>query len=137
MQSIQCREFAAHVESLLEKYHVPGLAVAVIQGEKIESIGFGHSKVGKTPEKCDADTLFDIASASKSMTHTAVALLVDDEEKYPDVKYDAAMSSLLPDDFVMPTREATEGVAVEDILSHRTGMAPYVEPSSQQQVARQ
>ena len=127
MELIHSQEFAAHAERLLKKYHVPGLAVAVIQDDKIESLGFGHKRLGETPDKCDADTLFDIASASKSMTHAAVALLVDDDKQYPNVKYEAVMSSLLPEDFVMPTKDATQSVTVEDVLSHRTGMAPYVD----------
>ena len=33
------------------------------------------------------------------------------------------MSKLLPGDFVMPGEGYTETVTVEDVLSHRTGMA--------------
>ncbi|KFY02953.1 hypothetical protein O988_01771 [Pseudogymnoascus sp. VKM F-3808] len=69
-------------------------------------------------------TLFDIASASKSLTAGAVGLLVDDDKKYPEVQYEATMSSLLPEDFVM-CEGYTENVTVEDILSHRTGMASH------------
>lgn len=50
-------------------------------------------------------------------------IAVDDDEKYPEVQYEAIMSSLLPEDFVMSEEGYTENVTVEDILSHRTGMA--------------
>ncbi|KAI9899491.1 hypothetical protein N3K66_005952 [Trichothecium roseum] len=56
------------------------------------------------------------------MTATAVALLVDDDEHFPDVQYDACMAKLLPDDFVMPEVEYTNSVTVDDVLGHRTGM---------------
>jgi len=69
------------------------------------------------------DTLFDIASASKSLTAASVALLIYDDVNYPDVKWESTISKLLPDDFVMPTDEYTKAVTIEDILSHRSGMA--------------
>lgn len=113
-------EFPSHVEELMKQHHVPGLAIAIVQNETIASAGYGKASVDP-PKPCTADTLFDIASASKSLTAASVALLVDDEEKYPEVRYEAKMSSLLPDDFVMSEKEYTEGVTVEDILTHRTG----------------
>lgn len=89
---------------------------------EVASAGYGYADV-ESSKPCTADTLFDIASSSKSLTAAAVALLIDDDEKYPEVQYEAIMSRLLPDDFVMPSAEYTESVTVEDILSHRSGMA--------------
>lgn len=118
-------KFAEHVDKILEEWHVPGIAIAVVQNDKISSRGFG--KACLDPEKpVTPDTLFDIASCSKSLTAGAVALLVEDDERYPDVKWDAKMSALLPDDFVMSADSFTKGVTVEDILSHRTGLPGYV-----------
>lgn len=121
MASIHSPEFTTHVEEILKRFHTPGLAIALIRGDEIDSTAFGYSKIGEPSEKCTSDSLFDIASASKSLTHASVALLVEDE-KYPDVKYDSIMSSLLPGDFVMSTKERTDSVTVEDVLSHRTGL---------------
>lgn len=114
-------KFHSHVEELMNEHHVPGLSIAIVQNETIASVGYG--KASLDPAKpCTADTLFDIASASKSLTAGAVGLLIGDNEKYPEVQYEAVMSSLLPGDFVMPGVGYTENVTVEDILSHRTGM---------------
>ncbi|KFX86880.1 hypothetical protein V490_08758 [Pseudogymnoascus sp. VKM F-3557] len=116
-------KFRSRVEELMDQNHVPGLSIAIVHSETIVSAGFG--KASLDPSKpCTADTLFDIASASKSLTAGAVGLLVDDDEKYPEVQYEATMSSLLPEDFVM-CEGYTENVTVEDILSHRTGMASH------------
>lgn len=57
------------------------------------------------------------------MTAASVALLVEDNEKYSDITYDTIMSNLLPQDFVMSGSGFTEGVMLEDLLGHRTGMA--------------
>ncbi|KAA8643838.1 uncharacterized protein ATNIH1004_010613 [Aspergillus tanneri] len=68
--------FPAHVESLMNNYNIPGLAVAII------------------------------------------GLLVHDDQ-HPEVQYEAPVSSILPDDFVLLTEETTRLITVED-LSHRT-----------------
>ncbi|KAI1269739.1 hypothetical protein F5Y18DRAFT_108769 [Xylariaceae sp. FL1019] len=75
---------------------------------------------------CTLKIVLNIASASKSLTAASVALLVRDNEKYPQFQWDATMSSVLPDDFMMSDDRYTESVAVEDMLSHRAGMPKYV-----------
>lgn len=127
MEYVNKPDFASEVESLMGQYHVPGLSLAVMQGDQIFSAGYGKASL-ETLLPCTPDTLFDIASCAKSMTAASVALLVEDNENFPEVKYDAKMSHLLPEDFVMSEPEYTEGITVEDVLSHRTGMAPYEIP---------
>ncbi|CAG7959491.1 unnamed protein product [Penicillium salamii] len=112
------------VKDLIAQHHVPGVSIAVVQNDQISSAGFGSASI-EPPVPCTAETLFDIASCAKSMTAASVALLVGDNERYPDITYDAIMSNLLPEDFVMSSSELTEGVMVEDLLSHRTGMAAH------------
>lgn len=123
MDTINSPAFAAHVEALLQQHHTPGVSIAVAHNDRFASAGFG--KANLTPGKeqdCTADTLYDIASCSKSLTAAAVALLVEDEEKFPRVTWKSKMSDLLPDDFVMERESYTNDVTVEDILSHRTGL---------------
>jgi CubicO group peptidase (beta-lactamase class C family) len=120
-------EFPSYVEDLMREFHVPGLAIAIVQNHQVASAGYGKSSL-TPPKPCTADTLFDVASLAKSLTAASVALLVQDNENYPEVQYDATMSSLLQDDFVMPGIGYTEGVTLEDILSHRSGMAAYIKP---------
>ena len=115
--------FPTYVEELLKQHHVPGLAIAIVQNGRVVSAGYGKASLDP-PKPCTADTLFDIGSASKSLTAASIGLLVNDDDKYPEVQYEATMSSLLPDDFVMSEKIHTATVTVEDILSHRTGLAP-------------
>ncbi|KAK7999047.1 hypothetical protein PG991_014722 [Apiospora marii] len=119
---IRSPTFHARVEAMMRSYHVPGLSLAIVHKGQTASAGWGHASLDP-PRPCTPDTLFDIASCSKSLTAVAVALLVDDDENYPEVQWDAVMSELLPDgDFVMPGIGYTENVTVDDVLSHRTGM---------------
>ncbi|KAL1871518.1 hypothetical protein Plec18167_007078 [Paecilomyces lecythidis] len=116
-------EFSSRVEELMEQHHVPGLSVAIVQDETISSRGYGKISLDRDfPVACTSDTLFDIASTSKSLTAAAVGILVDDNENYPEVQYTATMSSLLPDDFVISEPGYTESITLEDILSHRSGI---------------
>ncbi|KAI2604593.1 beta-lactamase family protein [Hypoxylon sp. NC1633] len=117
-------KFGSRVRELMSQHRVPGLAIAVVQGDETDSRGYGHACL-ETSRPCTVDTLFDIASCSKSLTAASVGLLVEDDEGHPSMRYDATMSSLLPEDFIMSSAEHTSGVTVEDVLSHRTGMAKH------------
>lgn len=107
----------------MKKHRVPGLSIALLQDDQVQSTGYGLASINP-PKPCTGDTLFDIASASKSLTAASVGLLVADNENYPEVQYDALMSELLPGDFVLPEKSYTEGVTVDDVFGHRTGLAP-------------
>ncbi|RSM15079.1 hypothetical protein CDV31_005159 [Fusarium ambrosium] len=121
MELFPSSEFTSHIEELIRRNRVPGLSIAIVQNDEVESAGFGMASV-EDGKPCTANTLFDIASSSKSLTAASVALLVDDNENYPEIQYDSIMSELLPDDFVMAEDEYTKGITIDDILGHRTGM---------------
>ena len=122
MDLLKASAFRQHVESLMETYHLPGLSISICQNDTITSTGFGVAS-RQSQQAATADTLYDIASSSKSLTAASVALLVEDNENFPEVQWKAPLHELLPEDFVMPTPELTKRVTVEDVLSHRTGMA--------------
>jgi len=116
--------FAKRIGTPMQEHHVPGLAIAVTQGDQTPSLAFG--KACLDPDvPFTTDTFFDMASCSKSLTAASVALLVEDEDGYPDVQYDTPVSKLLPEDFVLPKQSYTEDVTLDDILSHRSGMSRY------------
>jgi CubicO group peptidase (beta-lactamase class C family) len=115
--------FSSCIENSMNKHHVPGLSIAMVKNNQVSSASYGCASFDP-PVPCTAETLFDVASCAKSLTAASIALLVEDNEEYPEVQYDTLISSLLPEDFVMSGSGFTEGVTVEDLLSHRTGMAP-------------
>jgi CubicO group peptidase (beta-lactamase class C family) len=112
--------FSHHVETLMQKNRVPGLSIAIVQGDQVKSAGYGSASI-EVQEPCTPDTLFDIASSSKSLTAAAIALLIEDIN-FPEVQYGSIMSELLPDDFVMSDELHTDTVTVDDLLGHHTGM---------------
>lgn len=122
MDLIHASTFRQHVEALMEQYHLPGMSISISHNGNIMSTAFGiKSRI--SDEAATSDTLYDIASSSKSLTAAAVALLVEDDENFPEVQWTTPLHELLEDDFSMPTEELTARVTVEDVLSHRTGMA--------------
>ncbi|KAI8629828.1 beta-lactamase family protein [Xylariaceae sp. FL1651] len=124
MEYFHSDKFASLVRSLMEEHRVPGLAIGIVQGDETATAGYGVTCV-ETSEPVTGDTLFDVASCAKSLTAAAVGLLVEDNDRYPEVQYHATMSSLIPEDFVMSSVEHTEGVTIDDLLGHRTGMAGH------------
>lgn len=120
MDFFHTQKFQSRVETLMKRHHTPGLAIAIVQDDQIKSAGFGLATVDP-PVPCTADTLFDIASCSKSLTAASVALLARDEA-HPNVQWDAPMSKMLPEDFVMSDPKHTAEVTLDDIIGHRSGM---------------
>jgi CubicO group peptidase (beta-lactamase class C family) len=121
MDLLQSAAFRQHAESLMDTYSLPGLSISISQNNDVSSIGLGVANLLNAAE-CTPDTLYDIASGSKSLTAASVALLVEDDENYPEVQWDTPLHELLPEDFMMPTSELNERVTILDVLSHRTGM---------------
>lgn len=120
MDFFETEKFRSRVEALMKRHHYPGIAIAVVHNDEIKSAGFGLATVDP-PAPCTADTLFDIASSSKSLTGASVALLTTDEA-YPNVQWDTPMSQMLPGDFIMSSPKHTEEVTLDDIIGHRSGM---------------
>ena len=123
MDLIRSQRFTRHIEDLLQEHRVPGLAIAIVQDGESASAGLGLSCLDP-PKPCTPDTLFDIGSSSKSLTAASVALLVENNDNHPDIQWDAPVSTVLPEDFIFSHDRYTKEVTIEDILSHRSGIAP-------------
>ncbi len=106
------------IQQEMESFGVPGLAVAVVQGDQIiYAKGFGTREKGKD-QKVDADTIFAIGSTSKAFTGLAIGLLVEDGK----LNWDDKVKKHLPD-FQMKDPVATEDLMIRDLVSNRTGIS--------------
>jgi CubicO group peptidase (beta-lactamase class C family) len=109
--------FADFVETMRTEWEVPGLAVTAVHRDAIVfSDGFGlrdrEHDLPVTPE-----TLFPLASVTKSFTATATAVLVDEGR----IDWDTPVKTYLPD-FELYDASLTERVTPRDLLSHATGV---------------
>ncbi|OTA54193.1 beta-lactamase/transpeptidase-like protein [Hypoxylon sp. EC38] len=117
--------FAAFVGEALDRWHVPGVAVAVVDGEDTWAEGYGISRFPSTP--VTPSTLFYTGSTTKAFTAAIVSLLIasgnfSSPETSP-LSWQTPISHLIRDDFVLlPEYEwPAAHLTLEDALSHRTG----------------
>ncbi|GAA0869416.1 serine hydrolase [Brevundimonas basaltis] len=95
---------------------VPGLSIAVVDGEDVLlSAGYGVADL-ETGAPVDADTRFYIASSTKSFTALAIAAVA----ARGDLDLDAPVSTW--SDIPAAREDLFSGVSLTDLLSHRSGL---------------
>lgn len=105
---------------LLDKSGVPGMAVAVVhRGKTVYAKGFGVRDI-RTEEPVDADTVFQLASLSKSVSATVVAHQVSERR----IGWDTPVVDELPW-FALADPAVTRMVTVGDLFSHRSGLPDH------------
>lgn len=110
----------AYIKHALQQWQIPGLAVAIIKdGKVVVSKGYGVREMGKA-DRVDENTLFMIASNTKSFTATSLALL--EEEKR--LSLDDKVTRWMPD-FKMYDQCVTYEITVRDLLCHRVGLQTF------------
>ncbi|POS75331.1 hypothetical protein DHEL01_v206283 [Diaporthe helianthi] len=108
-----------YIKGTMEKWHAPGMAVAIVNGKTTWAEGFGYASLPSTP--VTPHTLFWAGSTTKSFTAAALSLLIDNASEYSSVGWATPISQLLREDFVLSDDWATAHITIEDALSHRTG----------------
>jgi len=102
---------------VMQRTKIPGMAVAVVKnGQVVYAKGFGVRRVD-AQDRVDADTVFQLASISKSIAGTVVAGLVGDH----GVSWDMPASAQLPG-FSLSDPSVTQQVTVGDFFAHRSGL---------------
>lgn len=110
-------QFDAFVEKAMNDWRVPGLALSIIRdGRVIYEKGYGMRSL-ETKEKVTTHTLFSIASATKSFTATAAAMLADESR----LEWNRPLVNYFPG-FMLFDEAATRKVTITDLLTHRTGI---------------
>jgi CubicO group peptidase (beta-lactamase class C family) len=106
-----------YILKAMKAWDVPGLAIAVVQDDKIVyAQGFGVRN-SETREPVNEATIFGIGSITKSFTATSLAMLADEGK----VKWDAPVKDYVPD-FQAYDPYVTSVLSVRDIACHRTGI---------------
>jgi len=107
------------LEDLRAAHHVPGLAVGILENyEPVYVQGFGVRSL-KTDAPVDADTLFPVASISKTFTATAIMQLA--EQQVLDL--DARLSTYLP-------QFQGSGISILNLLTHTAGLPDAYGPKN-------
>ena len=107
-------------DRLMTTSGIPGMAIAVVHGGKtLYAKGFGVRDV-RSPEKVDADTVFQLASLSKPIAATVVAHQVG----IRDLTWDAPIVAHLPW-FALSDPAVTGMLTVADLFAHRSGLPDH------------
>lgn len=115
--SAEARELERLAGRVVSEARIPGLAIALVhRGEIVTARGFGVVEAGKK-QPVTADTMFRVASLSKTFASTLAALLVRDGT----LSWDAHITTYLPQ-FKLQDMQSAQNLTVLDILSHRVGL---------------
>ena len=113
-------QFDAQAQDIFTRSRAPGAAVAVVAGDGAVYVRcFGVREVGK-PEKVDKDTVFQLASISKSFTTTMLAALVGERE----IGWDDPVEKYWPG-FALWDPWVSRHVTFRDLTAHRSGLPEH------------
>ena len=109
--------FAGIVENGMEMWHVPGMAVAVInEGELVFQQGFGVTAIDGGMA-VDEHTLFANASTTKAMVVSGILMLMDEDK----LSLDDLVIDHVPE-LHFGDASLTQQLTLRDLLAHRTGL---------------
>lgn len=104
----------------MQKWQIPGAALAIIKDKKIVKIKAYGVKQWNTNDSIDIHTMFMIGSNTKALTGTVMALL----ESQGKCNLDDKVQKYLPD-FTMNDACRGNNLTLTDILCHRMGMQTF------------
>lgn len=109
-------QFTAYAKKAQKEWHIPGMAIAIVKdGKIVYAKGFGERNekgAAVTP-----NTIFDIASLTKSFTAALLAMQID-EGKYT---WNTKVLKLDPT-FKLYDSDATKEFEIRDLIAHDSGL---------------
>ncbi len=111
------KELDVFVDKMLTEWAVPGTALCIVKnGKLLYAKGYGVKDI-KTKTPVTANTLFGIASCSKSFTAACLAILADEGK----LDWNKPVKEYMPD-FQLNDEYATRTITARDLVSHRSGL---------------
>ncbi len=109
------------LEQVRVEFGVPGLAAAIVRGDRVVAAATGVRRAGRRQPIGIADR-FHVGSVSKPISATVIATLVDAGL----IDWSTTVSSVFPD-LAGKMHAAYRGVTLEQLLSHRAGILAWEE----------
>lgn len=111
------QDLERRVEAARLSVGVPGMAIAIVENDKVTfARGFGVRALGGS-ERVDADTIFPTGSTGKAFTVADLGVLVDQGR----IGWDDRVTERLPG-FEMYDSWVTRELTIRDLLVHRSGL---------------
>ena len=117
VQSWQMDSLDLQIQELIEKYDIPGAAIAIINIEGVSIDTYGYANV-KENAKVTKETIFRIGSISKSFLAIAVVQLAEAGK----IKLDDPVKIILPEIEMENKWEAESPVRIIHLLEHTSGI---------------
>jgi CubicO group peptidase (beta-lactamase class C family) len=115
-EPVEDEALAKAVQEYLDREHIPGAVVGIVENEKLvyrKAFGLRDVAVGAP---MTADTLFQIGSATKSMTSVLMGILRDEGL----LGFDDPISKYLPPDTSLPA--ALRAITLRQLATHTAGL---------------
>ena len=113
-------DFVAWMEGAIREKEIPGVALAIVSREGIMHMQTWGVRSIDTREAVHTDSVFRIASMSKTFAGTSAALLVDQNYQ----SWDTKLTDLFPS-MNLGTRRSSSGITLKHVVSHSTGLMPH------------
>ena len=110
----------------INQHAFPGAALAVThRGALVASQGFGRFTYDDNAPEVQADTVFDLASITKAVATTAVAMVLHDRDR---LSLEEPVAEALPEFVSLAPKHqkaSREAVTVRMLLAHSSGLPAY------------
>lgn len=116
---------------MLDKHHILGASVAVVDHDKVESAGYGLARLPGVP--FTPDTICRMASTSKAIGAAVMGLILEDDSKNTITvggkeekpTWSTTIIKILGEDFDLNNDHFDKNVTIEDALSNRSGVSGH------------
>ena len=118
------------INQAIAKSEIPGAVPAVVRGDKIAYLkAYGNKQVYPDTVKMTENTIFDLASVSKCVGTTLSFLQLVENGK---VRLTDPVEMYIPgfQQWVDPETGRKTSIRVQDLLSHSSGILPYINTAS-------
>jgi len=113
-------DFVAWMEDAIREKEIPGVALAIVSREGIMHMQTWGVRSIDTREAVHSDSVFRIASMSKTFAGTSAALLVDQNYQ----SWDTKLTDLFPS-MNLGSQRSSSGITLKHVVSHSTGLMPH------------
>lgn len=117
------RDFSSYTEWLdaqIREKSIPGVAMAIVRSGSVLDIQTWGVRTLDGAEPIDSETVFRIASVSKTFAGTVAAKLVQHRQQ----DWDTPLVTVLPQ-YVIGSGPETREITLRHVLSHTTGLMPH------------
>ncbi|MFA6769768.1 MAG: serine hydrolase [Bacteroidales bacterium] len=113
------------INNSISKGEIPGAVLAVVKGDKMVYLkSYGNKSIYPKVEKMDVNTMFDLASVSKSVG-TAISIMQLVEQGKIRLTDNVAMYIPGFKGYDDPESGKTIDIKIIDLLTHSSGLPPY------------